>query len=144
MKLKCWACAIIGFLLLCSYARSADEAAEKKPEPKLALVKGTVVRVTDKDIVVKSSDEKQGEVAYPLAETARNVWFNDDVFKKLTAEDKTKGKYMAKPTMRVTELQPGTKVKVAFGYSHISNAGKVEEEGHYYQMRVEKLPEDKD
>jgi len=142
MKMKCWACGLVGFLLLCSYARGADEAAKsEKNEAKLPVTKGTVVRVTDKEFVVKSSDEKIGEVAYPLEQVSRKVKLDGDVQKQVSAEEKTKGKYFPVKTLRPADLQPGTKVKMSWGFSHVMAEEKVVEDGNYYQITVANLPE---
>lgn len=134
MKMKCWVCAVLGLLLLQAHLRAADS------KPGLPLVKkGHIVRVSETEVVVKSKDEKQGEVSYPLKEVSQNVRLSDDELKKQMAEMKTREKYVAAPKFKVADLQPGAEVRITYGSSHVKAGDKVIEDGNYYQIEVLKL-----
>jgi hypothetical protein len=127
MKMRCWACAILGLVLFYSYAR-AEEKADAATPP--VIKKGSVVKVGEKDIVVKADDKKVGEVTYSLAQVAADVTLDEDVQKKINADQKTRGKYFAAPSLKTAELQPGTEVSV-------------EKSEQTYRIKVLKLPEHK-
>jgi hypothetical protein len=134
MKMRCWACAVLGLVLFCAYARAEDK-------PSLpVLKKGYVISVSDKDLVIQSEDKKVGDVTYPIAQVSQQVKLSDDVVKKMAAEEKTKGKYFA-PAIKLSELQAGTEVSVEYGFSAAAKEGGEAEKGSLYQVKVTKLTE---
>src|SRR3954466_12849941 len=133
MKMRCWICAVLGLFLLHGYVRSAEK-------PALPLVKkGTVVKVTETEVVVKSEDEKQGEVSYPRKEVSQHLQLSGEAEKDFVAELRTRAKYSAKLHMTLGELTPGSEVKIEWGSSKITDSEKVVEDGNYYQIKVNKL-----
>jgi hypothetical protein len=135
MKLRCWVCAVLGLLLFQIYLHAGENA-----KPALALVKkGVVVKVTENEIVVKSNDEKQGEVSYPLKEVSQHVKMSGDAEKDYLAEIRTRSKYVAVPKISPKDIASGSEVSVEWGSSHIKDGDKVVEDGSYYQFKVNKL-----
>jgi len=135
MKLRCWVCAVLGLLLLQVYVRGEDA---KKPALPV-MKKGVVVKVTDNEVVIKSKDDKQGEVSYPVKEISQHIQLSEDVLEKVMAELRTRSKYVTAPKYTLADLKPGTEVSVDHGFSHLNAAGKVVEDGEFYQIRVTKL-----